>query len=266
MTIKASGKDDGLAQERPEGEESFDREMDLIDHLAELRSRIIRSLLYLLLTTFGCWFFFQPLYSLLMRPIHIAFGPKVGEIVYLNFTEPFFVQFQICLVAGVIVAMPLLLGEVWGFIVPALTRQERRWALMVLPFAAFLFFMGVALAYFIFPGAIGWFLSFLPSDARVLQSPLRYVTFLIKMCLAFGLVFQLPLILMFLASVGVISSELMKQQWRGAIVSLAIVAAVLTPSNDAFTMLMMAVPLVILFATSIGLVQLVERHLKKSEE
>jgi len=201
-----------------------------------------------------------------MHPIRQAFGPKIGEIVYLNFTEPFFVQFQICLVAGVVVAMPLLLWEVWGFIAPALTYNERKWALLVLPVAVFLFFVGVALSYLIFPMAINWFISYLPPDAKILQSPLRYVTFLTKMCLAFGLVFQLPLLLMFLAAVGVISSDLMKQQWRGATVTLAIAAAIFTPSNDAFTMLMMAIPLVILFLASIWLVQLVERYANRSQD
>jgi len=123
--------------------------------------------------------------------------------------------------------------------------------------------LGVATAYFILPSAFGYFASFIPKDSgvpnTVFQDPVMYWGFVMKMILAFGIVFQLPVVLMFLAWIGLVTSRMLKQNWRYAVVGCSIVGAVATPSNDAPSMLMMVVPLIILFFGSIWLVGIVER-------
>jgi sec-independent protein translocase protein TatC len=117
----------------------------------------------------------------------------------------------------------------------------------------------VTCAYLILPSAFSWFAGFIGEGAVLNQSPVKYITFVVKMLLAFGVVFQLPVVLMFLAWVGIVTSDMLKQNWRSAVVMTSIVAAVATPSNDAFTMVMMAIPLAILYFASIWLVKIVER-------
>ena len=167
-------------------------------------------------------------------------------------------QLQVCLVAGLIVALPLVTMEAWGFVAPALTQQEKRPLRWIAPFSAFLFASGVSLCYFILPAAVRWFMSYTPPNSEVRLFISQNLLFVVKMLLAFGLAFELPIALMFLGKLGIINSRMMKSYWRQAIVLTALLAAVATPSNDAFSMMMMAAPLCFLYLLSISLVKLVE--------
>jgi sec-independent protein translocase protein TatC len=181
------------------------------------------------------------------------------KFLWLSITEPFMVQMQISLVGGLILAIPFITMELWGFVAPGLTPEEKKGFHLVVPLSVMFFLLGLTCAYLILPSAFGWFASFIRPDAGLQQSPVRYITFVVKMLLAFGLVFQLPVVLMFLAWVGIVTSDMLKKNWRAAIVATSVIGAVATPSNDAFTMLMMAIPLAILYFASIWLVALVER-------
>lgn len=246
--------------------EPDDNKAELTEHLAELRTRIIRACGYCAIGMMIMYAFYGPIYGFLAKPItsalasHPANQTFNGALVFNNFAEAFFLRLQISAVGGLIIAVPLIVMELWGFIAPGLTRNERKAITLVAPMSVFLFFLGVGCAFAVTPMAIRWFLSYIADvpGAILLQNPLTYIVFIVKMMLAFGLVFQLPVILMFLGKVGIINSAMMIKYWRQITVVLFTMAMVVAPSNDPGTMLMLAVPLTILFLASINLVKLVE--------
>jgi sec-independent protein translocase protein TatC len=247
-----------------------DREMELWEHLAELRSRIMRSLLYLVLGAVVCWFLYDPvLEPLITAPLAPIVKKYKIEFAFRHILSPFMMHLQVAIIGGLILAMPLLTLELWGFVAPGLTPQERKGFYFVVPLSLFFFFLGVGTAYWILPSAFSYFAQFIPVGQNVgtglLQDPLLYWTFVMKMLLGFGVVFQLPVVLMFLGWIGVVTSRMLKKNWRIAIVLCSVVAAVATPSPDAGTMTMMAAPLMVLYVASIGLVGFVERFRAKKE-
>jgi sec-independent protein translocase protein TatC len=244
---------DGKESDDPDG-----RKAELTEHLAELRTRIIRSVAYCAIGMAAMYALYHPVYRLLSDPILRAL-PN-AKFIFTNFTEPFFLKLQISVVGGLIVAAPVVMLELWGFIAPGLTRAERSGVRLVAPMSIVLFAVGTACAFFVMPMAIRWFLSYMPDvpGAVLYQNPLTYIVFTIKMMLAFGLVFQLPVVLLFLGKVGFISSAQMVRYWRQITVGLFTGAMIVAPSNDIVTMLALAIPLTGLFLGSIWLVKLVE--------
>ncbi len=240
-----------------------DKRMELSEHLAELRSRIVRAITYVIVGSLGSYFFVHPIYEFFYRPMAKALRGSGVEfkIAFGHFTEPFFVVLQICVVTGLIAMSPLVILEMWGFIRPALTRRERRPLRWIVPMSIVLFLAGISLAYWVAQYAMIWFLGYVNifPKAVLYQGPKTYVVFVLKLMAVFGVVFQLPLVLMFLAWTGLLKSEAMKRSWRHAIVGISFVGLLVTPSNDAFTMLMMILPVFVLYLGSIGLVRLVER-------
>ncbi len=142
---------------------------------------------------------------------------------------------------------------------PGLTRRERRSVKLVAPLSVFLFAAGLVTAYFGLPMGIRWLIGQNPEEATFMPSLQQSLLFLVKMYLAFGLLFQMPVVLMFLAKVGIVSSQMLIKNWRQAIVVIGIVAAAATPSGDAMTMMMMCTPMCLLYVLSIGLVRMIER-------
>jgi len=182
-----------------------------------------------------------------------------------TFPEAFVIRMEISIVAGLILALPLLTFEAWGFVSPGLTPDERKPIRWIAPLSAVLFMAGVTLCYYVLPVAFNWLASYVPEDAELRPSVQGSILFTVKMLLAFGIVFELPVFLVLLAKVGIVDSKMLRDNWRYAVVLASIVAAVATPSNDAFTMLVMAVPVVCLYFFSIVLVAAVERTRPKSE-
>ena len=260
MALKLSGPnpDDNRNSKLVQDEE---RRAELTEHLAELRTRLIRSTLYIVIGMIVMYVLFRPIYGLLEAPILPILKISPGSSFRFNsFTEPFFLQLQIATVGGLLLAAPLVVLELWGFIAPALTPAEKRGVHFVAPLSVLLFVLGVVCAYFVLPRAVGWFLSYLSNFPNTVlqQNPLTYTVFVVKLLLVFGLLFELPVVLMFLGKVGIITSALMVQYWRQISVGLFTLAMVAAPSNDPGTMLALAIPLTILFFGSIGLVKLVE--------
>jgi sec-independent protein translocase protein TatC len=246
-----------------------DKEMELWEHLAELRSRIVRGLGYLVVAAIVCWLVYDPLLAVIKRPLDPLAAQYHIKWAFRHITGPFILKLQVSLIGGLILALPLLTLELWGFVAPGLTSSERKGFYFVVPLSLFFFFLGVSTAYLVLPSAFGYFASFLippsPTGVQVelIQDPTLYWSFVMKMILAFGIVFQLPVVLMFLGWIGLVTSSMLKKNWRHSIVLCSVVAAVATPSNDAPTMVMMAVPLMVLYVASIWLVALVERFRAK---
>lgn len=248
---------------RPQEEHDDDKRMELTEHLAELRTRIMRSILYVVIGAIVAYFLVRPIYDFFYQPMARALtGTQVEfKIVFPHFTEAFFVVLQICVVGGLILVSPLVILEMWGFIRPALTRRERRPLRWIVPMSIVLFLSGVTLAYWVAQYAMTFFLGYVKlfPESVLYQDPRTYVLFVLKLMFIFGLVFQMPLALMFLAWAGLLKSETMKRSWRHAIVGIAFMGLMVTPSNDAFTMLLMVVPVFGLYLGSISLVRIVER-------
>ena len=235
-----------------------DREAELAEHLEELRTRLIRTIVYVGVGTVIAWFLYDWIYGFLTAPVRHALGTIGTKFMITRVAEGFMIRCQVSLVAGIILALPFITTEVWGFVTPALTKAERRPLKWIAPACIALFAFGVATAYFILPAAMKFFISYVPKDAELRPTVAENIVFIVKMLLAFGLVYELPIVLMFLGKLGIIDARMLKSNWRYSLVGIAVLAAVATPSGDAFSMMAMAVPLVGLYLLSIMLVRMVE--------
>jgi len=208
--------------------------------------------------TVAAWFCYDYLLDFLTRPMLGVMRQTQTQFLLTTFPEAFMIQLQICVVAGIILTCPALTIELWGFVAPGLTPEERRPLKWIVPLAALLFVLGVVVCYLILPKAFEWFAMYIPSHTRLLPSLQQSLLFTLKMLLAFGIVFELPILLMLLAKVGIVNSSFLLKNWRPAMVGISVISAIITPSNDAFSMLMMAIPVSGLYFVSIALVRLVE--------
>jgi sec-independent protein translocase protein TatC len=245
--------------EEPE-KKNHEKQLELTEHLAEFRTRILRSLVYITLGMAVGWAFYDSFFTFLTAPIRPFLSEKTGsQFLLTGVAEGFTIRIQVCLLVGLILALPLITIEGWRFLEPGLTRQEKRGIKLVTPLSILLFISGIALAYKVMPIGIRWLISMNPPGAKFMPQVAQTLLFILKMYLAFGVVFQMPVVLMFLGKIGLISSKTLKSYWRQAVVLIAIVAAAITPSGDAFTMMTLCVPMIGLYILSIGLVKLVER-------
>ncbi|HEY3299079.1 MAG TPA: twin-arginine translocase subunit TatC [Armatimonadota bacterium] len=234
--------------------------MELGEHLAEMRKRLIRSVLYVFAGTLVGYLFYGSFFRLLTSPVAGYLKEHNSQFLITHPAEGFMIEMVMSFIVGLILAFPFLTCEGWGFVAPALTRTEKRGIFVVAPLSVILFWCGILAAYWVLPSCIKWLASQNPPGAVFMPSVQQTLMFILKMCLAFGIVFQLPVVLMFFARIGIINSRIMKTYWRHAVVLISIIAAVTTPSNDAFTMMVMCVPMVFLYVLSIGLVKMVEKH------
>ncbi|MFN3652428.1 MAG: twin-arginine translocase subunit TatC [Armatimonadota bacterium] len=247
-----------------EAHEDF-KEMELWEHLQELRVRLIRSVVYVLIGLGAAWVIYPWLQDLFFRPMRPFLGDN-NRLYFDSFMGPFMLQLQVSLVAGLVLAIPGVTLEAWGFIAPGLTRTERKACYVVFPLSILFFFLGVACGYALMSVTIGYFMGYLDTSQFVLlQNPQKYLTFMVKMVVAFGVCFQMPVILSFLGWIGLVTSDFLKAQWRFAVVGCFAVAAIATPGGDPMTMIIMAAPLAILYVTSIYLVGLVEKIRERRE-
>jgi sec-independent protein translocase protein TatC len=219
----------------------------------------MRSLAYVGGGMVAAYFFSDWFLKLLTRQLADVVKASHGRLVFQSITEPFMLKIQIALVGGLILTSPLVMMEIWRFIAPGLTKNEKRPLRWMVPLSLFLFLAGAAVCYSILPMAFRWFASFKPSNAVIYQSLPAGIRFVLMMLLAFGCGFELPIVLMVLAQIGLVNSKMLKKNWRYSVVGISIVAAAATPSNDILSMTTMAVPLVILYIVSIWLVKFVER-------
>lgn len=225
----------------------------LMVHLDELRRRLIICVIGIGVGFLVSYYFSEKLFYVLMKPM-IAALPEGGytKLVYTAPHEAFMTYFKVSLIAGTALAMPLLLFEAWRFIAPGLCRHEKVMAIPLLIFSTMFFAGGVLFAYFfVFPQAFQFFTSFSSDRLTPLISTREYLSFSAQFLLAFGLIFELPIFIFFLSKLGVVDASFLRRQRRYAILIIFIVAAVLTPTPDAFTQCLMAGPLLFLYEVSI---------------
>lgn len=234
-------------------------EMPFLDHLEELRWRIIWSLAALLVGCVAGFFLVTELnvIGILERPIRDLMPEQ--RLMYTSPTTPLLVTFKLAFVVGILLALPVIAYQAWAFLSPALYEQERRYVVPAVAVGCLLFVAGVAMAYFlVLPLGLRFLLGFQSEALTPIITIDEYLRFATGMILAFGLIFELPVLLVVLALIGIVTPEGLRRYRRYAVVVLAIVSAVLTPA-DPWTMFAMLVPMVLLYELSIWLTGLVAR-------
>jgi sec-independent protein translocase protein TatC len=218
--------------------------MPLVDHLAELRRRIIWSVLAIAVGGVVGFLAGPPIIAFLSEPLK---GLTTGPLVFTSMGDPFAIRLRISLVVGIILAMPVLLWHLWRFIAPGLTAKERRAILPWIPAALFFFVLGVSIAYVILPFAAQFLLSFQTADLKALLTVREYFDFVTTLFLAFGLLMEFPIILVGLSRVGIVTSERLRRARRMTILGIAVFSAIATPGGDPISPLVLGITMYILF-------------------
>jgi sec-independent protein translocase protein TatC len=244
-------------------------EAPLLDHLIELRTRLLRCIL-VLGAAFGlCLYFAGDIFGFLVRPLTEAFPPGQGRLVYTKLYEAFFVEIKVALFAAFFVTFPYLANQIWAFVAPGLYVKEKRAFLPFLIATPVLFTSGAALAYYVvMPTAFHWFLGFEGSRGGLKLEALPgtgdYLDLVMQFILAFGISFLLPVLLMLLNRAGLVSREQLVSARRYVIVAIFGVAAVATPP-DVVSQLMLAIPLLLLFEGSLILMRISDKRAAKEK-
>jgi sec-independent protein translocase protein TatC len=239
-------------EQTPEQDNPNAREMTLVGHLGELRRRIIVSVVTVVIGALAAYYYIDELMRFVTAP--------AGKLYFMSPAEGFFAYLKLAVFAGFMLALPVVLWQVWAFVAPALTSGEKKWAIIMVPGAALLFFTGVAFAYLlVWPAAVKFFLGFGSESLQPMLSLGQYLSFLLSFILPFGIIFNLPLALLVLAKMGIISSNFLAKQRRMMILVAFIVGGIITPTPDIFTQTMMAIPIIMLYEASIWAVKILLR-------
>ena len=247
--------------------------MSFFDHLEELRWRIIRSLLSVVAGTIICWFFIDWLVDgVLLRPVTMinAHASGTQQQIHLQNLKPFgqlFLYMQVAIVAGVILSLPYILYELWAFIAPGLMPNERKYIKSIVFFSSFCFLSGIAFSYFaMLPAALRFFAGFGAPEIQNNLAISEYMSFIVSVMLAAGVVFELPMVSWFLSKLGILTPAFMRRYRRHSIVVIFILAAVLTPGTDPVSQILLAIPLLALYEISIWISAWAWRGKKKAQE
>ena len=226
-----------------------DIEMSFLDHIEELRWRIIYSLIGVVIFTIIAWVFINPLVEIvLLKPARDAHAS-------LQNLRPFgqlFLYFQVAIIVGIVASIPNIFYQLWKFIAPALKKGERKYILRIVIFSTFCFLVGIAFAYFVMiPMAMKFAAQFGTEEIKNEFAIDEYMSIIISVMLAAGVVFELPMVSFFLSKLGILSPNFMRKYRRHAIVIIMVLAAILTPGTDPVSQVILAVPLVLLYEISI---------------
>lgn len=243
----------GLRRRRdPEGR------MSLIEHLRELRRRVLISLLAIVACSAFGWNRYQQVFDALVEPVLDA--NQTAQVSFQSLTDSFSIQLTVSLFVGAVVASPVWLYQTWAFVVPGLTRREKRTALVFLLTAVPLFLAGCFSAYLVLPHAVSTLLSFTPDTGTNILPAASYLSFVLKFILAFGVAFLMPVFLVALNAVHVLPARVMLRAWRPAVFLIFLFTAIMTPTPDPWTMILMALPMVALYFMAVGIAALVDRR------
>jgi len=227
-----------------------DEKLPFTSHLEELRKRLIVCFVAVGVGFCACYGFSKQLFEILMHPLLMAMPPE-EKLVYTGLPEAFFTYLKVAFLAGILLAVPVIAYQFWLFVAPGLYHKEKRWVIPIV-FLSSVFFVGGALfGYFIvFPFGFKFFMGFASDAIRPLPSMKEYLSFSTKLLIAFGVVFELPLFVTFLAKLGIVDVPFLKKNRKYALLLFFIFAAILTPP-DVITQVMMAAPLMVLYEISI---------------
>jgi sec-independent protein translocase protein TatC len=246
-------------------ENTEDEKMSLIDHLTELRKSLVRSCIAVGIGFFACYYFKDWLFDIITMPLTSVL-PKNSYLIYTGLTEAFFVYMKLAIFSSLIITSPFVLYQIWKFIAPGLLATEKKYVVPFVLSSTSLFIGGVLFGYFVaLPPAFEFFVSFNNKYLQAMISFNDYLSLFVTFLLGFGLSFELPVFMFFLAKLGIVNSKMLSKQRRYAILVIFIVAAILTPSPDALSQILMAIPLMFLYEVSIFVVKFVEKKKIASE-
>ena len=228
--------------------------MGFLDHLEELRRRIIYSIIAVAVGFFACWWKVERIYDIMQRPIMQALknNGMAEKLVYLNPTEPFNLYLKIAALAGLFLTSPFVLYQVWMFISPGLYRHEKRYVVPFMASTITLFTAGGLFGYkIVYPAALNFLIDF-GKQFQPMITIKEYTDLFLAIILGMGLIFEMPILVFFLALMGIVSAGFMWKNFRYSILVIFIIAAIVTPTTDILNMCIFAAPMVALYALSIG--------------
>ena len=230
--------------------------MPLVEHLRELRSRLVKASVAIIAGMVVGWIYYADIFAWLSAPFEavVAQAQAEGREVTLALTgvaDPFVLQLQVAAVTGLLLSSPVWLYQLWRFVTPGLRKNERRWAIGFVAAAVPLFALGVALAYVVLPYGLEILFGFTPQNVENIVSVDRYLSFFIRMVIVFGVGFLAPLMLVLLNFAGILTGKKLLSWWRWIIFAVCIFAAVATPTGDPINMILLAAPILLLMTLAI---------------
>jgi sec-independent protein translocase protein TatC len=241
--------------------------MSLRDHLAELRKRLLKAGLAILAASAAGWFLFSPLVRTLQQPLNdiAAENGITAQLIYGDIMQAFNLHIRIAVYLGLVLASPVWLYQAWAFVVPGLTRKEKRRAMAFAAAGTPLFLAGIAIGWMVVPNAVRFFSGFAVPGTAVLPQADAYLDFVTRLLLVFGVAFLLPLVLVALNLAGVLPAKVMAKGWRLSVFAIFLFAAVAAPSADAGSMLALAFPMVGLYVAAVGIATLFDRRKARND-
>lgn len=260
--------DEGEDEDEDE-EDGEEGSMSFTEHLQELRQRLTRCFIALVVGFLACYGFSKDLFDILMRPLVTVFPPG-SHLIFTALPEAFFTYIKVALVAGFFLTSPYIFYQLWLFISPGLYKEERKYLIPIGFFSALFFVVGASFGYFVvFPFAFKFFMGFTTEFIKPFPKLNEYLGFSLKLLFAFGVIFELPLVIFFLARLGLVTSTMLRKVRKFAFLGCFVISAVLTPP-DVVSQLLMAGPLMLLYEISIYVAQLFgrreKRHMKDEDE
>jgi sec-independent protein translocase protein TatC len=239
--------------------------MSFLEHLEELRRRIIHSFLYVMAGFCVCWWFHERIFAIMQKPIMSALAKHHldQKLVYLNPTDPFNMYLKIAFLAGIFVASPFVLYQVWAFIAPGLYRHERRYVLPFMVSTVGLFLAGGYFGYrMVYPAALDFLISFSGQFTPMITVQ-EYTDLFLTIIAGLGVIFEMPILVFFLALMGIVNAGFMWRNFRYAVLLIFVIAAIITPTPDIVNMCIFASPMIVLYLLSIGIAWFVHPHQRK---
>jgi len=233
------------------------QQFTVVEHLEELRRRIIVCLAVIFICAVACFLYIDKILIFLFRPVVVACGSK---LVFIKPTEAFITKLKVAFYSGVFISIPVIIYQVWAFINPALVELERKVLSLAVPTSYLLFIVGVAFAFFcVLPTGVKFLLSCSTEGyIQPMISVSSYVSFVVIFLLAFGFIFQLPLVVLILTKLGIVTPQWLSRRRKYAILVIFIIAGMLTPGPDVFSQFLMAIPALLLYEISILVSRLVK--------
>jgi sec-independent protein translocase protein TatC len=236
-----------------------DQEMPLVSHLTELRSRLLRCVVAVLLLFAGLFYFAQDIYTIVSAPLR-AYLPEGATMIATGVASPFLTPFKLTAWIALFLSVPVILQQIWGFIAPGLYKHEKRIAVPLLVSSIFLFYGGMAFAYFlVFPIIFHFFASVTPEGVAMMTDINEYLDFVLTLFFAFGVAFEIPVATFLLIWVGIVDVDSLRKSRPYVIVGCFVVGMVLTPP-DIFSQTLLAVPMWLLFEAGLLCGSLIKRH------
>ena len=235
----------------------------LMEHLKALRRSLVISVLAILAAAMVCFAFNEPILAFIIKPLLVM----DENLIVTGVTEAFFVKLKLSLLGGLVIALPIVLWSLWGFFKPALYPHERKYVYILLPIMLILFAGGVSFAFFLIMKLILNFFIFIVGDTLETMFKVdEYVAFVMSMCIPFGLVFELPVVVFFLSKLGIVRHALLARNRKYALLIIVVLSAALTPGGDPFSQLLMAGPVYLLYEISIIVAKLAKPSPERLEQ